>query len=178
MSKKLVGVVGICVGALVTVVAQQIGQTAPALTALDYAEIEQLYARYNFSWDAALGDDGDMWARTFTADGVFGSTSGNPPAVGYEELKAHAKKTNPTLMHYTTSILIEPPAEGAMGATYLLLVFDDAEQSPNGWGPTPDVAAKAVYHDQLVKTPKGWRFKKRMVNWGTFSDELRHALTE
>ena len=180
MSKRLVGVAGICLGVFVSLMWQQVGQTAPALTALDYEEIRQLYARYNVTWDAALGDDGDMWARTFTEDGVMGSTnSGEPPKVGYEELKAHANKTRRNPVHYTTSVLIEPTAEGAMGMTYLLLVLDDADKPLNQMGQLfPRVATKGVYHDQLVKTPEGWRFKKRMVTFGTFSEELRQALAQ
>ena len=70
MSKRFVAVVGICLGVLVTLLWQQVGQTAPALTALDYIEIEQLYARYAAGADA-IPDDGEMFAGTFTEDGVF-----------------------------------------------------------------------------------------------------------
>ena len=80
MSRKLVGVLVVCVVVLVMIVSQQVGQTAPTLTALDYAEINQLYARYAFGADTGT-NDGDMWARVFTEDGVIGSTnlfSGEP----------------------------------------------------------------------------------------------------
>src|SRR5262245_50706231 len=39
-----------------------------SLTALDYAEIQQLYGRYAIGYDTG---NGDMWARAFTADGTF-----------------------------------------------------------------------------------------------------------
>ena len=42
------------------------------LTAQDYTEIDQLYARYNFSIDSG---DAEGWADTFTPDGVFGGNT-------------------------------------------------------------------------------------------------------
>lgn len=39
-----------------------------ALTAQDYAEIQQLYARYNFAVDAI---DGEGVAAVYTPDGIF-----------------------------------------------------------------------------------------------------------
>ena len=172
MKKKLMAVMMFVLGALVMVVFQQIGQTAPALTALDYAEIDQLYARYAFAADTG---EAEMLARVFTEDGVFDVTnalSGEPlapgqwvPVQGYEQLKVsrRAAAANPlkTPRHYTTNILIEPTAEGAMGAAY---TFDGSSERTG------------TYDDQLVKTPEGWRFKKRTATFGTFSDELLQAL--
>ena len=145
MKKKLMAVMVIGVAALVLVVSQQIGQTAPGLTALDYAEIQQLYARYAFAADIG---DGNMYALTFTDDGVFDVTNAPnedfTPVQGYEALKAsrrEAADANPlkTPRHYTTNILIEPTAEGAMGAVYAF----DATSGRTG-----------TYDDQLVKTPE------------------------
>ena len=178
MKKTLSAVMLFVLGALVMVVFQQVGQTAPALTALDYVEIEQLYARYAFGNDTDAGN-GDMWAQVFTEDGVFDVT--NPtgdtlPLRGYEELKAFAEsrdENNPlkTPVHYTTNILIEPTAEGARGAAYFLLPSDAEED-----GQRPAIIAKGVYHDQLVKTPEGWRIKNRTFTWGGFGDDLLQAL--
>ena len=178
MKKKLSAVMLFVLGALAMVVFQQVGQTQPALTALDYAEIDQLYARYNVTWDAALGGDGDMFARLFTEDGVSGNTDFDSAFVGYEELKTNANKTRLSPIHYTTSILIEPTTEGAMGMAYFLLVGADEEQPLNErtGQPYPKVTTKGVYHDQLVKTPEGWRFKERMITFGDFSDELLQEL--
>ena len=171
------GVMLFVLGALAMVVFQQIGQTAPALTALDYAEIEQLYTRYAFAVDTGA-DDGGMWAETFTEDGVFGEPDPSRPEYplqGYEELKAFAN-TNPALTprHYTTNILIEPTPEGAMGSAYVIIVTDAEEED----GQRPAIRAKAVYHDQLVKTAEGWRFKKRTGAWGAFPDDLLQALDQ
>ena len=178
MHKRFMAVTMFVLGALAMVVFQQVGQTAPALTALDYAEIDQLYARYAVAADTDI-DDGDMYARVFTEDGVFDVT--NPQNAewpvggigGHEQLKAFAKLQESfrvendivnTPSHYLTNLLIEPTAEGAMGVAYHLgFAVED----------TPD---RAVYHDQLVKTPEGWRFKKRTVTWGGFGDDLLQAL--
>ena len=89
------------------------------------------------------------------------------PVQGYEALKASRREAgaNPlkTPRHYTTNILIEPTAEGAMGAVY---VFD------------PSSGRTGIYDDQLVKTPEGWRFEKRAATFGTFSDELLQTLAQ
>ena len=172
MTKKLMTVTVICVAAVVLVVSQQIGQTAPVLTALDYAEIQQLYSRYAFGHDTTT-DDGGMYARSFTEDGVFDVT--NPPGDqgapvrGREQLKAFAKGFGARLdapYHYATNILIEPTAEGVMGAAYVITV-GKAEDG---------IRLKGVFHDQLVKTPDGWRFKKRTFTYGGIGDELLQAL--
>jgi hypothetical protein len=171
MKKKLTAVMLFVLGALVMVESQLIGQTAPALTALDYEEIRQLYSRYNFGLDN-LVDDGRMWAETFyTEDGVFEAVGGQQaaPIQGYEQLNALVKVLNLHWpINYVTNVLIEPTAEGAMGAAYLLVVSTQDEKPPA-------VTQRGVYSDQLVKTPDGWRFKKRTINWEHFPDELRHA---
>ena len=65
--------------------------------------------------------------------------------------------------HYVSNILIEPTAEGAMGAAF-------------HHNPVSD--STGVYYDELVKTREGWRFKKRMWTSGGFPDELLQALEQ
>ena len=157
-SKALMGIVlGVSLVAMTPVHAQQ----KAALTALDYAEIQQLYARYAFAYDTAE-DNGHAYARTFTADGAFFFPNGDPrkrcPASksgvgstcqGPEELASLARgtggKNRLTLSHVTTNVVIEPSPEGATGKAYLTL------RSGSG----------GLYEDQLVKTAEGWRFKVR-----------------
>lgn len=163
MKKKLMGVMMVVLSVVGAVVFQQVARTAPrSLTALDYAEIHQLYARYAVAADTDI-DDGEMFARVFTEDGVINGNS------GYEQLKAVANDLDKfraengmgnTPSHYVSNILIEPTAEGAMGVAY--------NHSPEG--------GKGVYHDQLVKTPEGWRFKQRTFTGDRFSAELLQAL--
>ncbi len=46
---------------------------AGGLSAQDYFEIQQLYARYNNAIDSG---DAEGWAATFTSDGVFNTFVG------------------------------------------------------------------------------------------------------
>ena len=57
--------------------------------------------------------------------------------------------------HWNTNLMITPTAEGAAGQVYLVLV--DFANKP------PTIATSASYTDELVKTPQGWRFKKRQT---------------
>ena len=127
------------------------------LTAQDYAEIEQLYIRYNYGIDTH-GDNGMMWAGTFVKDGVF-DLGGGKQIVGREALLGFAhgvgKTNNGSPHHFATNIRIEGTADGAVGSAYFFNV------------PTPEAGKPAAitgtgtYEDVLVRTSEGWRFKKR-----------------
>jgi len=140
--------------ALATVIAAAAGvglgaQPATAtLTAQDLVDIQQLYAAYNWALDAG---DSNAYAATFTPDGTFNNNVGHDAIVKFADtfhagLGSHVR-------HWNTNLLIQPSAEGATGQVYLVLV--DFATKP------PTIATSASYSDQLVKTPKGWRFKKR-----------------
>jgi hypothetical protein len=134
-------------------------QRSGSLTAQDYIEIQQLYARYNHTIDSGV-DEGMGWARTFTADGEF------PPAkaTGHKALAEFAKGfhiKNGTLRHWNTNLMIMPAPGGASGSVYLLLVDAGGEGKP------PTIRTAATYVDDLVKTSDGWRFKKRTIVPGT-----------
>jgi hypothetical protein len=57
--------------------------------------------------------------------------------------------------HFTANLVITPTSEGADGSCYLLLF--NARNVP------ATITETAIYQDNLVKTPEGWRFKKRVV---------------
>ncbi len=119
------------------------------LSADDYVEIQQLYARYNNAIDSG---DAEGYAATFTPDGVFNNFNGHDALVGF--IKAWREKMGgANRRHWNTNLLITPTAEGASGSVYLFLM--DVSTRP------PTVATAAKYDDQLVKTADGWRFKKR-----------------
>ena len=61
---------------------------AATLTPQDYLEIQQLYSRYYHTIDAK---EGEAWANTFTADGVFNN------AKGHEALAASLRGTLNTI---------------------------------------------------------------------------------
>ena len=139
----LLGIVLVCGSALAY--AQK---AAAALTAQDFVEIQQLYAKYNWTLDAG---DAEGYASTFTADGVFNNNVGHDAIVKFAEtfhsgLGAHVR-------HWNTNLMILPTAEGAHGQVYLVLV--DFANKP------ATIATSASYSDDLVKTAQGWRFKKR-----------------
>lgn len=118
------------------------------LTAQDLIDIQQLYAKYNWSLDAG---DAEAYASTFTPDGVFNNNVGHDAIVKFANtfhagLGAHVR-------HWNTNLMIVPSAEGASGQVYLVLV--DFATKP------ASIATSASYSDELVKTAQGWRFKKR-----------------
>jgi hypothetical protein len=120
-----------------------------SLSTQDYIDIQQLYARYNIAIDAG---DAESWAATFTPDGVFNTFSGKEALLGF--VRSYAGKMNGTnRRHWNTNLLITPTPEGASGTVYLFLL--DVSVRP------PAITSASKYEDALVKTPQGWRFKKR-----------------
>jgi len=114
-----------------------------ALTVQDYIDIQQLYARYNWTIDAG---DVDGYAALYTPDGSFNTFNGT------DGLKTFMKNRQAgTRRHWNSGLLITPTPEGASGKVYLLLV--DVGAKP------PAISSAARYEDQLVKTAQGWRFK-------------------
>jgi hypothetical protein len=152
----------LALGAVTGVRATLATQSAADLTALDYAQIEQLYAHYNHYVDSAK-DEGRAFADLFTPDGILDTGS---PALGKVQgtaaLTRFARTVGaaaPTIRasHYVTSIMIDPSPEGATGSAYLLMITSPQEgKSAAG--------LSAIYTDTLVRTPGGWRFKTRAVN--------------
>ena len=123
------------------------------LTVQDYIEIQQLYARYNFAIDA--NDAGNMTA-TFTDDGEFyAGTVVN--GLGHDGiLKFMRNRNRHGVRHWNSGLVINGTQEEVKGAVYLLTV--------NVGVKPPALIEAAKYDDTLVKTPQGWRFKKRVVN--------------
>jgi uncharacterized protein (TIGR02246 family) len=125
---------------------------AAPLTAEDYFEIQQLYSKYNHAIDSG---NADAYADTFTPDGVFNNNAGR------EALKKFINETwvgqmkGATRQHWNTNLLITGDSQAAKGSVYLMLV--DLSTKP------VSVMAMALYDDELVKTPQGWRFTKRQT---------------
>ena len=132
---------------------------ARRLTADDYAEINQLYARYNHFLDSGK-DDGLAYARLFTEDAVFET---NVPGLGtlrgQAALAALARRSSAPgavrPVHNVNSIMIDPTPEGARGSAYFTQVSAGEEGKP------PVIGIRGIYTDVLVKTSEGWRFKSR-----------------
>src|SRR5271165_5397875 len=122
---------------------------ADTLTAQDYFEIQQLYARYNIAIDSG---DAEGWAATFTPDGVFNTFSGHDGLVSF--IKMWREKLNgATRKHWNNNLQITGNSKEASATVYLMLV-------DFGTKPT-SILMTGSYTDSLVKTKDGWRFTKR-----------------
>jgi hypothetical protein len=131
-----------------SVLGQEPAGTVSILTAHDYAQIEMLYGRYNMGRDSGA-DGGYAFARTFTSDGELVSPGGR--TVGHDDLARLAAETEGGLRHWTSNLMIEPSVGGATGWGYVRGV--DVYEAGAGFG--------GLYHDVIVKTSDGWRFKQR-----------------
>lgn len=127
------------------------------LSADDFIEIQQLYARYNHALD--LGDP-DGWAACFTPTGEFAGTGGNP-FIGTEQLKAFADGFKNNMKgrarHWTNNLTVTPAEGGAAGSCYLAFLRPAEEGKPMG------IATTGIYRDQIVKSDGAWKFARRAV---------------
>jgi hypothetical protein len=147
--------------AISAVLPAELRSNSGKLSAQDYAEIHQLYARYYWLADMSPGE---KWAKElFTPDGVWwtGDDKGGEQAVGTQQLAEISVRKAGSLprnrpQHMCTNISIEPAPEGAHGRCYLVFLLN-----PPLSGKTPTLAATGSYDDIIVKTPAGWRFKQR-----------------
>jgi uncharacterized protein (TIGR02246 family) len=125
---------------------------AAPMTAQDYFEIQQLYSKYNHAIDSG---DGEAYADTFTPDGVFNNNAGREALVKFVKDAWVGRMNGATRQHWNTNLLINGDSNKATGSVYLMLV--DLSTKP------VSVMTMAMYDDQLVKTPQGWRFTKRQT---------------
>lgn len=144
----VVAALGLAAGAVTVVRAQQ---GAGQLTTEDYIDIQRLYARYNVAIDTG---DGEGWAGTFTADGVFGNTNKGHDALVQFIRDWREKRDGANRRHWNSNLVLTPTAEGANGSIYLILLNIAVR---------PAAIVTGMYEDTLVKTPQGWRFKTRVV---------------
>jgi SnoaL-like domain len=128
-----------------------ISDAAP-LTAQDYVEIQQLYAKYNHAIDNGNAEE---WADTFTPDGVFnGRFTGREALMGF--IKTWRERMNGgSRRHWNSNLMLTGSTDSVAGAVYLMLL--DVSTKP------ASVVSTGVYSDELAKTANGWRFKSRVV---------------
>ena len=142
-------------------------QSPKPLTALDYVEIQQLVNRLNFALDYC-GNGGRDFADLFADGGQYIVDQGDgKPRVsqGAEQLaklaggpdcKVQLTPPRAYLAHVAESLVIEPSADGARGTAYAIY------PARKGKYLQEDVAGQVgLYHDEYVKTAKGWRVKLR-----------------
>jgi len=123
----------------------------------DYVQIEQLYARNFHAIDTGSGV---AFADTFTEDGelVNGQGPGRANAVRTPRKGRQAlilAGSNGGVRHFMANLVVNKTPEGAKGSIYLLMY--NVRTIPATYVET------AIYDDTLVKTAKGWLFKRRVV---------------
>jgi hypothetical protein len=128
------------------------------LSPLDHYEIQNLYARFCHALDSGAAN-GYMYADVFTSDGVFVDADGRM-FEGRESLAGMARggaKGPTNVEHFMTNVVVEPSATGASGRGYLMVGrrADPAANTPAA------IVNGGQYWDELVRTPAGWRIKKR-----------------
>ena len=158
-----------CLATLAAVQARQ-SRGGAALTGEDYAEIQQLSARYGQAIDSCA-DNGYEYARLYTPDGVFvdmwseeAIKQGGTRWQGHEKLREIASganfggpgctstRFNGSVSHLILNLVITPSPEGAKGNSYLVEL---GGRDPNR------IQRLGNYEDVYVKTAEGWRFKTR-----------------
>jgi hypothetical protein len=168
-------ILGVALAALACPTSGRVKSTAKAmtLTPMDYIEIRQLVNRYAFAHDTGSSNGYD-YADLFTADGEFM----RPYAKGREQLAALARGPGlgpDNTVQYVMNHVIEPTADGAIGKAYLIEFNWDIAPAQaggtsngptNGWDLVGRKAGELArtgghYEDVYIKTPVGWRFKKR-----------------
>ena len=135
----------------------------PALTALDYAQIQELNAEYGQFIDTGEGN-GYAWADLFTPTGVFARQSGEKYE-GREKLAALARhRGGPQFVsHFVTNVMIEPTETGAKGRAYCVVMQFPDDKLEATDPRMSEVQLGCRYHDEYARTAGGWRFKSRTV---------------
>jgi hypothetical protein len=150
-------VLAVCAGVLTlaTLQAQRGGSSGatkvPALTAMDYIEIQQLVARYSFALDTGA-DNGYMYAHLYTSDGVFNNSK------GLDQLAALARggRRGPfNVRNLSSNAIIKASPEGARGIQYAQAINFGENRKPT------ELDHFGHYEDVYVKTADGWRYKSR-----------------
>lgn len=136
-------------------------QSTPPLTVQDQVEIQQLAARFAFALDTRAGD-GNGLADLFTAEGELVGPRGS--AKGHADLAALARRgvvsaERPAVdvSHFSMNHVIQPAAGGATGKEYVVVVHLGEDARPGG--EFSNIGGH--YEDAYIKTPAGWRFKRR-----------------
>ena len=85
--------------------------------------------------------------------GSDGARDERPRGAGRARASQHARSQS--AFHFIVNHVIEPTSEGAVGKEYLLQLRIGEGERPN------DIFGGGHYEDIYVRTPDGWRFKRR-----------------
>jgi uncharacterized protein (TIGR02246 family) len=122
---------------------------------LDRAQIRELTARYNRCFDDG---DPEAFALNFTEDGVM-EVEGTFRVDGRDALAEMVRHTPYGVVHVTVDATVEVDGDRAVqDVTLLVLSRPGPDAAP---GAKSKLASTGRYHDELRRTPDGWRFSKR-----------------
>jgi ketosteroid isomerase-like protein len=124
-----------------------------ASTTEDRDEILQLLYRYNHAMDSG---DAHGWADLFTEDAVFDAAG--QVVSGREALVEFASSVGGS-RHVLANPVIDVAGDTATARAYLFLFR----------GTTVSIVGS--YEDEVVRTPAGWRFAKRVFTRDAAADQ-------
>lgn len=153
MTRSLIPVVttALVIAGAVWIQGQQ-RKPSDGLTPQDIHEIEQLVQGYTKGID--IGPEDASWV--FAPDGVF--LYAGRSVTGAKELKAfyanlRKQNTTRTIRHVLSNFVLTTSPEGPKGTVYLTTI-----EAPT------TITAVGMYEDTYVKTPAGWRIKRRLYH--------------
>jgi uncharacterized protein (TIGR02246 family) len=122
----------------------------------DRARIRELTARYNRAFDDG---DAEGFAATFTQDGVM-EVAGGFEVKGHEALAKMCRSVPYGIVHVTVDAVVEVDGDRAtQDVTVMVLKRPKPDAGPEERTSRLDRSGR--YHDELVRTPEGWRFRRR-----------------
>ena len=116
----------------------------------DVLAIGQVQARYGYLMDDL---DWDAIGEVFTEDCVFDASAfGLEPAVGFAGVRAMHESADPPLAHHSTNVLVQAiDGDVAVVRSKALGTYSKGR------------AFSGEYRDAMVRTPDGWRIRRRVV---------------
>ena len=142
------------------------GHAADALSAQDQRECVMACERlcHDFAWYVDHRNHAEFVAL-FAPDGSF--IRGDQVSRGHAQVLAflEGRPTDVQIRHLSTNIRVTPLSQDkAAGDSYVLFFRTTVSaDQPMPW-PCPP-AGVAEYHDEFVRTPLGWRFLSRSVQF-------------
>jgi hypothetical protein len=141
------------------------------VSAQNYVEILNLYAKYNLCSDAG---DAAGYADCFSLNGKLELVTANITVTGREKFvdfknRDFAGRPHIYRRHWNGSIHLEKVDEEAVIGTCYLLAFNGAP------GVLPEIADCGVYKDRLVKESGRWKFAHRRLVMDATTFALKEA---
>jgi SnoaL-like domain len=142
-------------------------QRAPALSALDYAQLEQLVHRLHFALDYCTNGGRDF-ADLFVPGGqyILDEGDGKPRAfdtraklielAGGPECQAVRAPPRSYIAHVAENLVIDPAPGGARGMSYAIYPATHGKYFKDEFA-----GQVGLYFDEYMHTAAGWRFKSR-----------------